>query len=83
MDIPARSQPWDAVSESVDMVLVFRPSEEAAEIAKVAMEREERPAIWLQKEIRADDVAESARAKGITVVQDLCTYEVHRALTRS
>ena len=72
----------DAVSDPVDMVLIFRPSQEAAEIAKVAMERKERPAIWLQKEIRADEVASAARAEGITVVQDLCAYEVHEALAK-
>ena len=44
------------------------------------MKREERPVIWLQKEIRADEVAERARAAGLTVVQDLCVYEVHKAL---
>ena len=68
------------VAEPVDMVVVFRPSEEAATIAKAAMKRPEKPAIWLQKEIRADEVAEAARAMGITVVQDMCTYEVHKAL---
>ena len=70
----------DEVADPVDMVLVFRPSAEAAEIAGIAMNREERPVIWLQKEIRADEVANRARAAGITVVQDLCTYEVHKAL---
>ena len=68
------------VSEPVDMVLVFRPAEEAAKIAEAAMGRDERPAIWLQKGIRADEVASIARGLGFTVVQDLCTYEVHRAL---
>ena len=68
------------VSEPVDMVLVFRPSEEAAEIAKAAMERDEQPVIWLQKGIRADEEAAIARGLGFTVVQDLCTYEVHKAL---
>jgi len=70
----------DEVTDPVDMVLVFRPSDEAAEIAGIAMKREERPVIWLQKEIRADEVAKRARAAGITVVQDLCDYEVHKAL---
>jgi len=68
------------VSEPVDMVLVFRPPEEAAKIAEAAMRRDERPVIWLQKGIRADDVAAIARGLGFTVVQDLCTYEVHKAL---
>jgi hypothetical protein len=68
------------VSEPVDMVLVFRPSEEAAQVAEVAMARPERPVIWLQEGIRADPVAARARALGLTVVQDLCTYKVHKAL---
>jgi predicted CoA-binding protein len=68
------------VAEPVDMVLVFRPSEEAAQVAEAAMKRDERPVIWLQKGIRADDVASTARGLGIIVVQDLCAYEVHKAL---
>ena len=68
------------VTEPVDMVLIFRPSEEAAEVAEAAMGREERPAIWLQKGIRADEIVADARGQGLTVVQDLCTYEIHKAL---
>jgi len=71
------------VSEPVDMVLIFRPSEEAAKIAEAAMRRDERPAIWLQKEIRSDQMAAIARGLGFTVVQDLCTFEVHKALKPS
>lgn len=70
----------EEVTEPIDMVVVFRPSAEAAIIAEAAMKRPERPAIWLQKEIRADEVAKRARDLGITVVQDMCTYEVHKAL---
>lgn len=68
------------VTAPVDMVLVFRPSEEAARIAEVAMAREEKPVIWLQEGIRADDVAVRARAEGMKVVQDLCAYKVHKIL---
>ena len=60
----------EEVEEPVDMVLIFRPSEEAAKIAEAAMKRDERPAIWLQKEIRADEMAAIARGLGFTVVQD-------------
>ena len=45
-----------------------------------AAAREERPVIWLQEGIRADDAVARARAAGLTVVQDLCSYKVHRAL---
>ena len=68
------------VTEPVDMVLVFRPSEEAARIVEVAMGRGEKPVIWLQEGIRADEVAARARARGFTVVQDLCTFKAHKAL---
>ena len=71
------------VSEPVDMVLVFRPSEDAVGIVESAMRRPERPAIWLQKEIRADALAATAREMGFTVVQDLCAYEAHKALNPS
>ena len=71
------------VEETLDMVLVFRPSEEAAQVAEAAMRRDERPVIWLQKEIRADQMAAIARGLGFTVVQDLCAYEIHRALNPS
>jgi predicted CoA-binding protein len=65
----------------VDLVLVFRPSEEATKIAESAMRRDDRPIIWFQKEIRADEIAAIARGLGFTVVQDLCAYEIHKALS--
>ena len=73
----------DDVTEPVDMVLVFRPSEEATAVAEDAMKRDERPVIWLQKEIRSDQLAAIARGLGFTVVQDLCAYEIHKALPSS
>lgn len=69
------------VPGEVDMVLVFRPGgEEAGAIVRQAMERPERPYIWLQEGIRSDVVTAEARAAGWVVVQDLCIYKVHRAL---
>jgi uncharacterized protein len=70
----------DDVAEPVDLVLVFRPSDEAGEVVRAAARRPERPAIWLQEGIRADAAAGEARAEGLTVVQDLCLYTAHRAL---
>lgn len=68
------------VTDYLDMVLIFRPSREAAAIVREAAARPGRPAIWLQEGIRADEAAAEARAQGLLVVQDLCTYKVHRAL---
>lgn len=65
---------------AVDMVVVFRPSEEAGAVILEAMGLRGGPAIWLQEGIRADREAAQARGAGRLVVQDLCTYKVHRAL---
>jgi hypothetical protein len=70
----------DDVTDPVDMVVVFRPSSEAGAVLREAAARPERPVIWLQEGIRADEEAAAARADGLVVVQDLCTYKVHRAL---
>lgn len=68
------------VEEPVDMVLVFRPSDEAGEFVRAAAERPEGPVIWLQEGIRDDEAAAAARERGRTVIQDLCVFKVHRAL---
>ena len=68
------------VPDAVDMVVIFRPSAEAGGFVAEAAARPERPAIWLQEGIRADEEIAAARAAGLTAVQDLCTYRVHRAL---
>lgn len=67
------------VAEPVDMVVVFRPSAEAGSHLAEAAARPERPVVWLQRDIRDDEAAEAARARGIRVVQDMCVFEVHRA----
>jgi len=77
---PARASLGD-VTESVDMVLVFRPSGQAGPFVAEAAQRKDRPAIWLQEGIRADTEVRAAREAGLIVVQDLCAYKVHRALT--
>lgn len=68
------------VDEAVDMVLVFRPSDEAGDVIRAAAERPERPVIWLQEGIRHDEAAREARDRGLTVVQDLCAFKAHRKL---
>jgi predicted CoA-binding protein len=68
------------VPDELDLVMVFRPSEEAGRHVAEAARRPERPAIWLQKGIVADDEIRAARAAGIIAIQDLCAFLVHRAL---
>jgi predicted CoA-binding protein len=68
------------VDEEVDMVILFRPSDEVGPFIEEAAARPERPVIWLQEGIRSDPEARSARGQGIMVVQDLCIFKVHRLL---
>ncbi len=68
------------VSEAVDMVLLFRPSDDAAPLIREAAKRPERPAIWLPEGIRSDDAADGVRLNGGVVVQDLCLFQAHRSL---
>ncbi len=71
----------DEVEGEVDMVMVFRPGPgPAGEVIRRAMQRPEKPVIWLQEGIRSDEAAAEARAAGFVVIQDLCMYKVHRAL---
>jgi len=71
------------VDPPIDLVLVFRPSEEAGAIIEEVAGRPDRPAVWLQEGIRADEAAKCARAAGVIVVQDLCLFKAHRALQES
>jgi uncharacterized protein len=50
------------VTETVELVLLFRPSEEAGALIDEAAARRDRPAVWLQEGIRADAPARAARA---------------------
>ncbi len=79
---PARDT-LDEVTDEVDLVLLFRPSDEAGDFVETAAARDERPAIWLQEGIMAPEAAAAARDAGLTVVQDLCIFKAHRSLPRN
>jgi predicted CoA-binding protein len=68
------------VPGDVDMVMIYRPSDQAGAFVRQALARPERPAIWLSEGIRADAEISEARRAGVTAVQDLCAYKVHVAL---
>jgi len=68
------------VPEPIDLVLLFRPSDQVGPFLREAAMRPDAPAIWLQEGIRSDPEAREARDEGRTVVQDLCIYSVHRML---
>ncbi|MBB6646239.1 CoA-binding protein [Halobellus ruber] len=71
-------------SIGVDVVNVFRPSEEAGGIVDSAIERAERlgdvAAVWLQLDITDSEAAERAADAGLDFVQDNCMKVEHRRL---
>ena len=67
------------IPEPVDVVDVFRPSEEAADIAHDAVAIGAN-VLWLQSGIYSDEAAAIARAEGLTVVMDMCMGATHGRL---
>lgn len=62
----------------IDIVNVFRRSEEVPEIVKEAI-RLKVPAIWMQEGVIHQAAAAEARKAGIMVVMDRCILKEHRA----
>jgi len=60
------------VPEKIDLVDVFRPAHEAADIARQAV-AVGASALWLQLEIRSDEARRIAEAAGLDYVEDECT----------
>jgi len=72
------------VTEPVDLVDVFRPSEEVSRIVDAVLKRVQRHddvrGIWFQQGIRDDAAARRARDAGLAVVQDRCLKVEHGRL---
>jgi predicted CoA-binding protein len=68
------------VSGEVDVVDVFRPSEEAPEILDAVLEREDDLVFWLQLGIEHDEAVARAEDEGLTAVQDRCLKIEHERL---
>lgn len=68
----------------IDIVEVFRPSEEAPEIVAQAIARQKKcgdvKAVWLQRDIRHEEAGARAEAAGLQFVQDRCMKVDHGRL---
>ena len=60
------------IAEQVDIIDVFRPSNEAAEIANEAVKIRAK-VLWLQLDIKSPDARKIAEANNIIYVENKCT----------
>lgn len=60
------------IAEPVDMVDIFRRSEEVEPVVDAALTLPGLKAIWMQLGVEHEAAAAKARARGITVVMDRC-----------
>ncbi|MCU4799053.1 CoA-binding protein [Halobacteria archaeon HArc-gm2] len=68
------------VPDEIDVVDVFRPSEEVGGIVDATLERDDVTAVWLQLGIEDDEAAQRAEDAGLDVVQDRCMKVEHERL---
>ncbi|MEM0146165.1 MAG: CoA-binding protein [Conexivisphaerales archaeon] len=68
------------VPDKIDIVQIFRPSEEVPKIVNESIKRGDVRVIWMQKGISNEAAAQVAEMKGMTVVQDTCMFEEYSRL---
>lgn len=70
-----------SIPEPVDIIDIFRRSEDVYPIVQQALKMKPLPAlIWLQQGIVNTEAADLARARGVDVVMDRCLKVEHGAL---
>lgn len=68
------------VDAEIDVVCVFRPSDELEAVVDDVLEREDVRVVWTQLGIIDDEALERVKASGRTVVADRCMKVEHRRI---
>ena len=68
------------VEEAIDIVNVFRPSDEVSGIVDDALDRDDAGVIWTQLGIRDPEATQRAEDAGRRVVEDKCMKVEHQRL---
>lgn len=70
----------DEVPEGIEMVNVFRPSDEVSGIVERVLERDDVDTVWTQQGIRDPEAGERVEASGRRYVEDRCLKVEYRRL---
>lgn len=74
----------DEVDGEIDILNVFRPSAEAAEVVSMAAKRHKEKGdiklIWLQDGIISDEARQIAEDNGMEFIQNECMFREHKRL---
>jgi len=70
-----------SISESIDVVDIFRRSEEVPSIVEEAIKIGAK-AVWMQEGVRNEEAAARAREAGLMVVMDKCMRKEHLKLKK-
>lgn len=70
------------IEEAIDIVEVFRPSDQALEVVNEAISRKKAKGdiavIWLQEGICNEEARKRAKEQGIIFIQDRCMYKEYQ-----
>jgi predicted CoA-binding protein len=69
------------INEPVDIVNIFRPSEQCLEVVKEAVKLKPK-VIWMQLGIKNEEAAQLAEKNGIEVIMDKCFFIEHKNLIK-
>jgi predicted CoA-binding protein len=64
----------------IDIVDIFRKSEEVITIVQEVLSLGIKPVIWMQEGVVSSEAKQLAEENGLTVVMDQCMMRLHRAL---
>ena len=64
----------------IDVVDIFRRSEEVSAIVQEVMNTGRQPIIWMQEGVISEDAKQLAETYGLQVIMDKCMMKVHQAL---
>jgi predicted CoA-binding protein len=69
------------ITESIDIVNIFRPSEQCLEVVKEAVNLKPK-VVWMQLGIKNEEAAQLAEKNGIEVIMDRCILLEHKNLIK-